>query len=219
MKEENDWKCREEAPPKKSTEWDVLVSVPSVKKYIKSMPIWSFLNNFEANLSKKKYLVLELEGVILCSSISQPKDRVDHIVRYRINNNICTHFIKFRPMLQDFLDIVSKWYTIVLYTTMEKEFADGVADYIERKEKVFEKRLYRKDCDYVDRRLLKDLDKISNDPSSIAVLDYDLMHKNTLPIQMFTGCPKDRNLLSTMLILDSLRFCSDLRSILELAHL
>ncbi|KAI5165919.1 CTD nuclear envelope phosphatase 1 [Nematocida sp. ERTm5] len=204
----------------KSTQWDALVSVPCVRRYIKSLSIWSFLNNYEINLSKKKYLVLGLEGVILCSSINPPKHRVDHIVQYKINNSMCSHFVVFRPMLENFLQMVSEWYTIILYTTKEKEFADGVADYLERRGPIFEKRLYRNDCDYAEGQLLLDLDKVSTDLSCVVVLDYRFgPHTNTLPIERFIGGMKDRNLLSSALILDSLRFCSDVRSILELAHL
>ncbi|KAI5134191.1 uncharacterized protein NESG_00016 [Nematocida ausubeli] len=209
-----------EGEAEKSTRWDILVSVHRVRKYIKSLSIWSFLNNYETNLAKKRYLVLGLEGIILCSSLNPPKRRVDHIVQYKINNKMCTHFVVFRPMLEEFLRMVSRWYTIILYTTKEKEFADGVASYLERKHPVFEKCLYRNDCDYADDRLLLDLDKVSTDLSSVVVLDYKFgQHTNTLPIKQFCGSPKDRSLLSSGLILDCLRFCSDVRSILELAHL
>ncbi|KAI5188970.1 CTD nuclear envelope phosphatase 1 [Nematocida minor] len=218
MKEEE--RYNEISYRKKESEWEALVRATCVTKHIKSLDVWNFLDNFQVSLAKKKYLVVGLQGVILYSTITQPEHRVDHLVQYEVEGTTCTHFVTFRPMLQDFFEMVSRWYTIILYTSMEKEFADGVADYLERRGSIFEKRLYRSDCDYLDGKLLKDLEKVSKDPASIVVLDYDFgMHTNILPIDMYTGCPKDRNLLSTILILDSLRFCSDFRSILELAHM
>ncbi|KAH9386292.1 CTD nuclear envelope phosphatase 1 [Nematocida major] len=220
MKEEKQDRPDAELFMGKSSRWNVLVRVPHIKKYIRSLNVWSFLNNFEANLAKKRYLVLGLEGIILSSTIAPPPRRVDHIVQYRASGSLCTHFVRYRPMLHEFLREVAQWYTLVLYTSAEKEFADRVADYLERDEKLFASRFYRSECDYIDGRFLKDLEKVSEDLSSVVFLDYDFgMHKNTLPIDMFTGCPKDRSLLSTAIILDSLRFCSDVRSILELAHL
>lgn len=223
MKEEEEerYTTDEKIPNKKSSKWNELVRAPCVRKHIKSLDLWSFLNSFDINLSKKKYLVVGLQGIILCSTVTPPEEyRADYIVQYIAGSALCTHFIKFRPMLEDFFEIVSKWYTVVLYTSMEKKFADGVAEYLERKGKIFKKRLYREDCDYMNGGFVRNLDKVSIDSSSIIVLHYDFKASdNILPIDVFAGSSKDRHLLSSILILDSLRFCSDVRSILDLAQL
>lgn len=224
MKEEGEeerYMPDEKTSTKKSSKWEALVHAPCIKKHIKSLDAWNFLSNFDINLSKEKYLVVGLQGIVLCVTVTPPeKYRSDHIVQYIAGNELCTHYVKFRPMLEDFFEIVSKWYTVVLYTSMERKFADGVVKYLERKGRIFKKRLYREDCDYMNGGFVKNLEKVSMDSSSIVSLHYDFKTgENILPIDVFTGSSKDRHLLSSIIILDSLRFCSDVRSILNLAQL
>lgn len=212
-------------PVQTAVQWNTLLHVSNIGQYISSLAIWCFFSNYDANISRKKYLVLELEGVILHSTINQSsteqiESNYDFYIQYIENNQTVTHFIALRPMLIEFLESASEWYEIVVYTSMNKTYTDLVLDRIEEGKKIFKRRMYRTDCDYFERKYVKDLEKVSEDLTAIVMLDssYD-MYNNKLPIEAFTGCIKDKYLLSTLIILDSLRYCSDVRSILELAYL
>lgn len=200
--------------------WDMLLCVRDLKKYINELSIWCFFSNEIANSKRRRHLIVDFEGVLLCSSIEVPKERYDFYVQYKAGTELFTHFATLRPIVKEFLESASRWYNVVLYTTTDKQYADALADKIDRKGEIFKKRLYREDCDYLDGRYVKDLCKVSKDMSSVVMLDcsYEL-YNNKLPIEAFTGCLKDRHLVSSLIILDGLRHCDDVRSILELVYM
>ncbi|KAI5185515.1 CTD nuclear envelope phosphatase 1 [Nematocida homosporus] len=204
------------------TFWSTLATATNIGKYISSLAIRCFFTNYDANIAQRKFLVLDLEGVLFYSTIERPEKRYDFFVQYMDGGQRCTHFVTLRPMIREFFASVSEWYEVVLYTTMEKVVAVEMAMRLE--EEVpgchFSRMLYRQDCDYINGKYLKDLKKVSSDMSSVVMLDCEYEpYNNKLPIDPFNGEIKDRSLLSSMIILDCLRYCSDVRSILELAHL
>ncbi|OAG31550.1 CTD nuclear envelope phosphatase 1 [Nematocida displodere] len=202
-----------------NTQWSKLIYVKNIREYIGSLGVWCFFSNYDGG-SDKRYLALDFEGVILHSTIRRPEHRYDFFVQYPANGEICTHFITLRPMVKEFIESVSEWYHLVLYTTAEQEYADAIADKLEKKGKIFLKRLYRTDCDYLDGKYLRDPEKVASDLSSVVILSADYTHyNNKLPIDPYDGDTKDCYLLSTIAVLDSLRYCHDVRSILELANL
>ncbi|KAI5181052.1 CTD nuclear envelope phosphatase 1 [Nematocida sp. AWRm80] len=203
-----------------ATRWSTLSRLQNVKQHIRSLDLWCFFGNDEINATKSKYLLLELEGVLLHITLVPPKTRCDYVIQYTIDNHVCTYFIILRPMLMEFLRAVSQWYTLVLYTTLDKELAEEILCRIEKGKKIFKEKYFRDDCIYVNNRYIKDISKVSEDLSQVVMLDVEtLVYKNVLPIDPFTGDAKDRYLLSSSIILECLRYCADTRSILNLSKL
>ncbi|KAI5171690.1 hypothetical protein NEFER03_0995 [Nematocida sp. LUAm3] len=202
------------------TTWDSLVRAHNIGKYIRSLDRWSFFINPDTNVMQKRYLVVDLEGILLHSTLDPPSQQYDFYIQYAVEDQIYTHYVILRPMLMEFFDTLLEWYEIVLYSTMNREYVDRIADRLEKGKRIFTRRLYRDECNYFEGRFVRDLKKITENMSIIVVLESSpFSYMNKLPIDPYDGCSKDRSLLSSIMILECLRFCSDVRSILELSQL
>jgi TFIIF-interacting CTD phosphatase-like protein len=58
--------------------------------------------------------------------------------------------IYFRPYLTEFLETLSKYYTLVVFTASTQEYADAVVAQIDPEEKWISLKLYRQHCTPVD---------------------------------------------------------------------
>lgn len=201
------------------TTWEMLSEQKNITSYIEALPDWCFVSNAEMAKRTKKVLVLDLDGILLYSTI-KPQRRYDFIVEYYVDGRICTHFVTLRPHLKRFLDIAGSWYRLYLYTTSEEQYASIIADRLEFSGKIFGKRLYRKDCDYVKGSYIKDFKHITLDLSQVIILDVGFVpYGNKLPISPYEGDKADNELLTALTFLDGLRYCDDVRSVLSLTHL
>lgn len=209
-------------PVQTDTQWNTLLRAKNIRRYIESLAVWCFFSTPCLIPRARRHLVLELEGTLLHSTLSGTRRNIsyDFRVQYRENGHTQTHYVALRPFLNDFLEEAAAWYNIYLYTTAEKKHADAIADALEGGRRIFRRRFYRQDCDYLDNRFIKKTSKISDDPSGVVFLDAeDFSCMNRLPIFRYFGCPNDLYLISTLALLDSLRHCNDVRSILGLGCL
>lgn len=58
--------------------------------------------------------------------------------------------IYFRPYLTEFLETLSKYYTLAVFTASTQEYADAVVAQIDPEEKWISLKLYRQHCTPVD---------------------------------------------------------------------
>ncbi|CDW53089.1 CTD nuclear envelope phosphatase 1 [Trichuris trichiura] len=174
-----------------------------------------------------KILVLDLDETLVhsCYDIlpeeSQLKgyeaDLVFHISAK--NRKVKTEVYK-RPYVDAFLDMVSKWYLLVIYTAAMEEYADPIINMLDGSRGILNIRLYRKHCLPLNVSLTKDLRIICDDLRRICIIDnsptaYLCYPQNAVPIKEWTGNRSDTALLDLLPFLDCLRFCSDVRSILQ----
>ncbi|KHJ47241.1 Serine/threonine-protein phosphatase dullard-like family protein [Trichuris suis] len=125
-----------------------------------------------------------------------------------------------RPYVDAFLDMVSKWYLLVIYTAAMEEYADPIINMLDRSRGILNTRLYRRHCRPLNVSLTKDLRIVCNDLRRICIIDnsptaYLCYPQNAVPIKEWTGNRNDTALLDLLPFLDCLRFCSDVRSILR----
>ncbi|KAH8259050.1 hypothetical protein KR038_005370, partial [Drosophila bunnanda] len=123
-----------------------------------------------------------------------------------------------RPHVDTFLNLVAKWYDLVIFTASLADYADKVLDQLDAGRGILNRRYYRQHC-RADRFFTKDLNIIGTDLCGILIIDnlpkaYVHFPDNALPIKSFFYDLEDTELLKLLPFLDALRFTRDVRSVL-----
>jgi TFIIF-interacting CTD phosphatase-like protein len=85
-------------------------------------------------------------------------------------------FVIVRPYAIEFLQRLSAFYDIILFTASLREYADPVMDYIDP-ERVSRSRLFRESCKLIRGALVKDLREFDRPLKDIIIIDvYHLLN-------------------------------------------
>lgn len=102
-------------------------------------------------LNEKKTLVLDLDETLIHSlfrtSVGYGQG---HMIEVKLLNNHTLTLLSVlkRPYCHEFLDAVSQWYNLVVYTASVQSYADPVIDWLEKDRKYFSRRFYRQHCSF-----------------------------------------------------------------------
>ncbi|KRX18035.1 CTD small phosphatase-like protein 2 [Trichinella nelsoni] len=149
--------------------------------------------------SKKLYTaVLDLDHTLVHS-----KSRRNGDPRYK-NINIPQATRRFytavRPCCSEFLESISEFYEVVLFTAGTPRYAAAVIDQlVDPEHKYFSYFYYRPDCAQVDHEYLKDLSILGRDLSKTVIMDDNMMSfccyiDNGILVEPWTGDEEDREL-------------------------
>ena len=180
---------------------------------------------------KKKLLLIDLDETLIHSEFRN-KDNYNALNLFK-NNSKCqsktfsysddnyVYFIDvfFRPYLKEFLNEVSKYFDLAIFTAAMKGYADTIIDYIDPKNEFFLFRLYRDACIPIQQRLyIKDLRIIKDyDPMNVILMDnslYSFMNQpsNGMLVNSFYSNHKDTQLISAKnFLLNHILPCNDVR--------
>ena len=92
------------------------------------------------------------------------------------NEAFITVFVKLRPFLNIFLDFMSNYYELAIFTAAQQEvnsankYADYIINYIDKK-KVITSRLYRQDCTRYKNGNIKDVTKFGRNLKDVILID------------------------------------------------
>ena len=105
-----------------------------------------------------------------------------------------------RPYCHDFLEEMSKYYELVIFTAAVKDYADSILDTIDHKNWISH-RLYREHTRLEDYVSIKDLSLINRDLSKCIIIDniasnFKLQPRNGIAISTWVGDPEDISLLN-----------------------
>ena len=176
----------------------------------------------------KKILVLDLDETLVHAS-STPLDPTHFDVAIPGANGMYnTMFVCERPYLQYFLEQVSQWYTVAVFTAATKEYAMPIIHKIDRS-KVIKKRYFRSDCIFEAGNYVKNLSRLSGPRpdlfSNYIIIDnhpasYRMNPDNAIPISSFTAqmAHTDTELLKLLPLLEALQCVHDVRAVLELRN-
>ncbi|EDX06225.1 GD10142 [Drosophila simulans] len=181
----------------------------------------------------RKTLVLDLDETLVHSCYLDPDThdnvgcsqlpenaRPDYVLNISIDGMEPIVFRVFkRPHVDEFLDFVSKWYDLVIYTASLEAYAAQVVDQLDAGRGLITRRFYRQHCRASSPLVSKDLTLVSPDMSGVLIIDnspyaYRDFPDNAVPIKTFIYDPDDTELLKLLPFLDALRFTKDVRSIL-----
>ncbi|XP_039514111.1 CTD nuclear envelope phosphatase 1A isoform X1 [Pimephales promelas] len=172
------------------------------------------------NAVKRKILVLDLDETLIHShhdGVLRPTVRPgtppDFILKVVIDKHPVRFFVHKRPHVDFFLEVVSQWYELVVFTASMEIYGSAVADKLDNNRAILKRRYYRQHCTLDLGSYIKDLSVVHSDLSSIVILDnspgaYRSHPDNAIPIKSWFSDPSDTALLNLLPMLDALRFVS-----------
>ncbi|CAG9856245.1 unnamed protein product [Phyllotreta striolata] len=185
------------------------------------------LSRHRLSIVKRKVLVLDLDETLIHShhdgvvrQTVRPGTPPDFVLKVTIDRHPVRFFVHKRPHVDFFLDIVSQWYELVVFTASMEIYGAAVADKLDAGRGILQRRFYRQHCTPELGSYTKDLCVIGSDLSSVFILDnspgaYRAYPDNAIPIKSWFSDPTDIALLNLLPVLDALRFTADVRSVLS----
>jgi Dullard-like phosphatase family protein len=111
-------------------------------------------------------LFIDLDNTLIFSSLN----KLDNIKTKNFAFIDNKYYVYKRPHLDDFLNTISQFCDVSIYTASVKEYADKIIDYID-KNKVIANRYYRHDCVYINNTWCKDVSKFVAEMSRLIIID------------------------------------------------
>lgn len=186
------------------------------------------LSRHRLNIVSRKTLVLDLDETLIHShhdgnlrpSIDRPSTPPDFTLSVHIDGHPVRFCVHKRPHVDFFLNVISDWYDLVVFTASMEIYGSAVADKLDNNRGILNRRFFRQHCDLVQGSYTKDLSAVHVDMSRVFILDnspaaYRAYPNNAIPIKSWFSDAHDTALLNLLPVLDALRFCSDVRSVLN----
>lgn len=169
----------------------------------------------------RKTLILDLDETLIHSLSKGGKMSSGHMVEVKLGTHAILYYVHKRPHCDWFLEKVSQWYDVVIFTASVQEYADPVIDWLEQDKKYFKARYYRQHCTYRYGAYMKDLSIAEPNLSKAIIVDnsplsYRINEENAIPIEGWISDPSDRDLLHLIPVLQNLHLINDVRSLLSL---
>jgi len=168
--------------------------------------------------TRKKILVLDLDETLVSSTVKQ--QRCDYHVDVLVGGLLTRFYVKKRPYLQLFLQTVSNWFEVVIFTASLSPYANPLIDKFDSKKRI-KRRLFRQSCIHKGSgQYVKDLSVVDPDMSQVMIVDnsplsYSLNKENGIGIRDWCGDDyNDKALLELLPFLEILRYVSDVRAVL-----
>lgn len=179
------------------------------------------------SMVRRKTLVLDMDETLIQSHIVYRgrKGRGRQTAPMGYDHSFCipqsnaTVYVYKRPYVDFFLDRVSQWYNVIVYTAASELYASKVLDFLDAGRNILNRRLYRQDCINIWGLRAKFVSMCDEDLTNVLLLDDCHMENsfnagNTLHIKAYHRGSRDFELLCMLPVLDALRFTKDVRSIL-----
>ena len=200
------------------------ITIKNTKSTIKSSNLTK-LSNSKINLlpnktDNRKTLVLDLDETLIHSAFEpfNPRDDITLTMKMK-DNDIIIHVLK-RPYLDEFLNIVTQKYEVVIFTASISDYANPLLDQLDPMKKISH-RLFREHCTKADNGLfIKDLNRLGRDLKNVIIIDNNpvsfIANKaNGLPILTWHSIQSDNELIKLIPLLTYLSNVDDIRPIIN----
>ena len=200
------------------------ITIKNTKSTLKSSNLTK-LSNSKINLlpnktDNRKTLVLDLDETLIHSAFEPfiPRDDITLTMKMK-DNDIIIHVLK-RPYLDEFLNIVTQKYEVVIFTASISDYANPLLDQLDPMKKISH-RLFREHCTKADNGLfIKDLNRLGRDLKNVIIIDNNpvsfIANKaNGLPILTWHSIQSDNELIKLIPLLTYLSNVDDIRPIIN----
>lgn len=162
----------------------------------------------EHNLNTKLKIVLDLDNTLIYSSTK----KLDKLTNgLKINDKF---YVYKRPYLDLFLQTLSEFCELALYTSATQDYADTILNFIDKKN-LIHKKFYRHDCVFSKNKYFKDVMRFDQNNEKLLIIDDDPrcylnMQNNIIKIKFWNGDEEDDSLLKIKNIIKN--FCNSGRN-------
>ena len=182
-----------------------------------SMNYLPIRNNY--SISQKKKLILDLDETLVHSGFNPFTRESDISLQINIDGKTHTINILKRPHVDEFLQEVSNYFDVYVFTASMEEYASPVIDLID-KNNIVKGKFFRQDCIFNNGLYIKDLLKVSNDLSNVIIIDnnpssYATNEDNGIPIKTWYDDLNDNELQKLIPLLKYLSNVNDVRNIIR----
>jgi len=169
--------------------------------------------------NKMQTLTLDLDETLVHCSI-EPVAKYDWSFPVSFNGTDYQVYVKKRPYLDYFLEIVSKSFEVIVFTASQKVYADVLLDKLDPEKKYICHRLFREACIPVQGNYIKDLKVIGRDLNITVLVDnsphaYGFQIDNGIPIESWFDDDNDTELLKLVGFLRQLANVDDVRPVVH----
>jgi RNA polymerase II subunit A small phosphatase-like protein len=169
--------------------------------------------------SHKKTLILDLDETLVHSSFT-PFEKNDIILEVDFEGVIYKIYVLVRPFAKEFLNNVSKYFEVVIFTASIPKYASPLLNILDN-EKTIKHRLYREECTFINGLYIKDLKRLNRPMKDLIMVDnsplaYAFNSENGLPIKTWYDDRNDTELKKILPLLIFLSNVKDVRRYIEL---
>lgn len=194
--------------------------------FIKNLPPLSpAMRNRRSPLPKKLLsapkitLALDLDETLVHCSV-QPIERAELTFKVAFNGLDYEVYVRTRPHMKEFLETVSQWFEVVIFTASQKVYADKLLDILDPSKTLIKYRIFRDSCVCVDGNYLKDLHILGRELPTVAIVDnsvqaFGFQLDNGIPIESWFDDDNDRELLNLIPFLRTLKDVKDVRPLIR----
>merc|ERR1712137_55196 len=143
----------------------------------------------------------------------------DFEVSITIENQVYPVYVSKRPFVDKFIENMSQYFELVVFTASVPKYADPVLDFLDPK-RLIKHRLYRNNCVLANQAFVKDLSKLGRVLNKTLIIDnsafaFQFHPKHSILIESWFDNEKDEELDKLLPFLEELSRCDDVRPLLH----
>ena len=176
---------------------------------------------YNINKSQKKALVLDLDETLIHSSLTPFPNRTNIVLQIDLGPENYTIYSIKRPFVEEFLNEMSLYYDIFLFTASLEQYSKPLLKFIDKNQVI--KHVYNREyCKYYEGYFFKDLGILYRDYKDLIIIDnnpvsYLFNKENGIPIKSWFDDPNDSELIKLIPFMKFLGKVYDVRPFVNLA--